>query len=421
MKVLNYTTTYFSIALLIIISIWAALFYYAMLDEIYDSIDDGLDNQKGLIIQKSATDPTILTKNTFQEGDYSIREIPAQLSKNFHDVYIDTLMYMQNEKEFEPVRLLKTVFHQNGKYYHMEVITSMVEEDDLISELALALLWLYLGLLATILLLNNFLLKRIWRPFYHLLKQLKIFRLENPSTLTIQKTNIDEFRLLNETVQRLLQTNINSYNSQKHFIENASHELQTPLAISINKLEALAETGTLSQNQLELLSSALDNLERLTRLNKSLLLLSKIENRQFLEETQVEVNAMIQQIASDFSDQISFSSLDLGIENVEACSIRMNPDLASIMFTNLIKNAIVHNHPGGEIKIRITNNAVRFENTGPGQALDQEKLFTRFHNEQSTSGSTGLGLAIVKAIADLYAFSIHYSFMDRHIITISFR
>src|ERR671912_168891 len=122
MKLLNYTTAYFAALLLLVILIWAAIFYYAMLDEIYDSIDDGLDNRKGLIIQKAAIDSTILTKNSFQEGDYAVNEMPPQLSKSFHDVYVDTLMYMQNEKEFEPVRLLKTVFYQKGKYYHMQVI-----------------------------------------------------------------------------------------------------------------------------------------------------------------------------------------------------------------------------------------------------------------------------------------------------------
>jgi len=330
-------------------------------------------------------------------------------------------MYMQNEKDFEPVRLLKTVFHQNGKYYYMQVITSMVEEDDLISELFYALLWLYLGLVATILILNNFLLKRIWRPFYHLLKQLQNFRLEKPSTFTVQKTNIDEFRLLNEAVQKLLESNIDSYNSQKHFIENASHELQTPLAIGINKLEALAETNSLSEKQLKLLASALGNLERLTRLNKSLLLLSRIENKQFLEEKNIRLNDLVKKISDDFFDQLAFSKLTLTIENADMGSITMNADLAVILFTNLVKNAIVHNYPGGNIKIEIRKDSVRLENTGKDQALDQQKLFTRFNREQQSDTSTGLGLAIVKAIADLYSFNISYSFTNRHIITISFR
>ena len=110
--------------------------------------------------------------------------------------FAETMMYMQNEKDFEPVRLLRTMFHHNGKYYQLQIVTSMVEEDDLIAELFYAMLWLYIGLVASILILNNFLLKRIWKPFYQLLKQLKKFKLESPSNMTFKKTSIDEFNLL---------------------------------------------------------------------------------------------------------------------------------------------------------------------------------------------------------------------------------
>lgn len=421
MKVLNYTTSYFAIILLVLISVWAAIFYYAMLDEIYDSIDDGLDNRKGLIIQKVATDSTILQKSSFDEGDYSITETVSPINKAVHDVYMDTMMYMQNEEDFEPVRLLRTTFQHNGKYYQMQVITSMVEEDDLIAELFYALVWLYLGLLASIIILNNFLLKRIWRPFYHLLKLLKNFRLENPSDMKVKKTGIDEFKLLNETVQKLLQTNIDSYNSQKHFIENAAHELQTPLAISINKLEALAEISKLSDEELKLLASALDNLERLTRLNKSLLLLSRIENKQFLTEEEINVNELVKKVADDFADQLTFSEIALNIEERDSLTIKMNRDLATILVTNLIKNAIVHNHPEGLINVVIKKSFVHVENTGRGEALNEKNLFTRFNKQQQSENSTGLGLAIVKAIVDLYSFNVSYFYNNRHTLTVYFK
>lgn len=419
MKVLNYTSSYFAVILLIIITVWSGLFYYAMLDEIYDSIDDGLDNQKGLILQKLSVDERLLQKTSFDEGDYAIAEISAEKAKGFRDVYSDTLMYMQNEKEFEPVRLLKTAFRHNGRYYEMQVINSMVEEDDLTSELFYALLWLYLGLIASILILNNVLLRRIWRPFYHLLKQLKNFRLEKPS-IEVQQTSIDEFRLLNDAVQKLLQNNIDSYNSQKHFIENAAHELQTPLAISINKLEALAETGKLREEEMELLGSALNNLERLTRLNKSLLLLSKIENRQFLAEKKISFNEEIKKIAADFADQLLYSKLRLNIEEKASLSVQMNPDLAIVLITNLLKNAIVHNHTGGQINIQINSSSFSIENTSRQEALSEQLLFTRFYKARQSGTSTGLGLSIVKAVADLYRFKISYQYNGLHCITLDF-
>ena len=419
MKLLNYTTSFFAIVLLFLITLWAGIFYFAILDEIYDSIDDGLDNRKGLIIQKAVSDSTILPRLAFGEGDFTISEINAGEAKNFHDVYRDTLMFMQNEQDFEPVRLLESVFHLHDKYYKMQVITSMVEEDDLVSELLVALIWLYLGLVATILLLNNFLLKRIWRPFYHLLKQLKDFKLEKPS-IEVKKTSIDEFGLLNEAVQKMIKSNISSYNSQKHFIENASHELQTPLAISINKLEVLAEQEPLTEEGSKLLVSALDNLDRLTRLNRSLLLLSKIENNQYLSAEQINMNQLVKKVVDDFEDQLSYSRITLNIVEEQECIVTMNHDLAIIFIANLVKNAIVHNQPGGSIEIILKMASLSVSNTGKNEALDQQKLFTRFNKEKQSQTSTGLGLAIVKAIGDLYQLKISYRFTGKHVMQVTF-
>ena len=159
MKLLNYTSSYFSVILLVIIPVWAGLFYFAMLDEIYDSMDDGLGNQKLLIIHEAANDTLVLNRTNFGESNYAINRVPFEEAKNFKDTFLDTMMYMQNENDFEPVRMLKTVFEQDNRFYSMRVITSMVEEDDLISELLYSLLWLYLGLVLTIILLNNLLLK----------------------------------------------------------------------------------------------------------------------------------------------------------------------------------------------------------------------------------------------------------------------
>ena len=420
MKLLNYTSGYFAAILLVVISIWAGIFYYSMLDEIYDSIDDGLDNQKGLIIQKAATDTLVLNKRDFEESDYAIRQISPFLATEYYDIYIDTMMYMENERSEEPVRMLKTVFMQNGRYFQLQVITSMVEEDDLVKQLFYSLLWLYGGLVVSIVVLNNVLLKRIWRPFYHLLRQLKHFRLDKATKIETPQTDVDEFRMLNDTVRKLLERNIETYTSQKHFIENASHELQTPLAICISKLETLAEQPGFSEEQLALLSSALDNLDRLTRLNKSLLLLSKIENKQFSDVEVVNVNELVNKVVSDFSDQTFYNQLTVTIEEESICRQKMNAGLALVLVTNLVKNAIIHNKPGGTVHILLHSNSLTVENTGASKPLDDQKIFMRFHSEKPSALSTGLGLALVKAIAHLYQFEISYSFNENHKLTVKF-
>jgi len=417
MKLLNYTTLYFSIILIIIIPIWAGLFYFAMLDEIYDSMDDGLDNQRQLIITKAAQDTSVLNKNSFDEGNYSIGSISKQHAKGHKDIFMDTLMYMQNEKEYEPVRLLKTVFISRDKYYSMHIITSMVEEDDLISQLTRSLLWLYLGLIGIIILLNNSLLKNIWKPFYSLMNQLRDFDINQDRNLELTKTPINEFTVLQLTIQRFLKNNIETYNKQKQFIENASHELQTPVAIVINKLELLAESSQLQENEAELLASALNNLERLKRLNKSLLLLSKIENNQLVDNQEVNVVDLCKRVIENLNDQIFFYNLELILENKGYCTWIMNADLADVLVTNLIKNAIKHSKSGERIRILITNQSLTIENEG-NAALDEQIIFQRFQKDSKSADSTGLGLAIVKAIAFVSNLKINYQYKGKHIFSV---
>jgi signal transduction histidine kinase len=419
MKLLNYTTSYFAAILLVVITIWAGIFYYTMLDEIYDSIDDGLDNQRHLIIKKVLADTALLRKAEFGETGYKISPIPKDIAYNITDTYSDSMMYMVNENDHEPVRLLRTVFQSGGNYYQLQVVTSMVEEDDLVNALIYALIWLYLGIVLPVVLLNNFLLKKVWKPFYRLIIQLKDFRVDRMSKIRTQRTSIEEFRLLNEALQKMQDNNLQVYNSQKHFIENAAHELQTPLAIAINKLEHLAEAGELSDEQLALLSASMDNLDRLTRLNRSLLLLSKIENQQFADATAVDIRQITARVIEDFNDQVTYRQLRV-TTNVQECIVQMNYDLAVIMITNLIKNAVVHTPVKGSIHIVLNDCNFSVENTGQ-QPLNKSTVFERFNTQQQSTYSTGLGLSIVKAIAHLYGFAVDYKYTSKHIFTVAFR
>ncbi|MFD2164612.1 sensor histidine kinase [Paradesertivirga mongoliensis] len=418
MKLLNYTSAYFSFILMIIIPIWAGLFYYAMLDEVYDSMDDGLDNQRLLIISKIVKDSTVLNKENFEEGNYSISPTSETKARKHKDIYLDTLMYMQNEKDYEPVRMLQTVIKKDDRYYQMRVITSMVEEDDLITELTNALLWLYFGLVLTIIILNNSLLRNIWKPFYLLINQLKAFKLNNAQPLVLARTNIDEFNLMQDTIQRFLNTNVAAYNKQKQFIENASHELQTPLAIALNKLELLAENNHLNPSQADLLHSALNNLERLKRLNQSLLLISKIENDQFDKTVEVDINALTTTLIEDFNEQAGFYNLKLNLINRGSCTWMMNPDLADILISNLIKNAIKHTAKGNSIDIIISEGQFAIENSGE-KPLDKQVIFQRFYKGSSSSESTGLGLAIARAVSSVSQLTLDYIYDGKHVFKIN--
>lgn len=414
MNLLNHTLKYLVFAWFGIISVWAVIFYFNMLDEVYDSLDDGLDNFKMLIIEKAYHDSTTLQRNEFAEGNYELWEISEERALKIKDVHKDTLMYMPFEEDLEPVRMLTTAFKMDRKYYELKIISSMVEEDDLIEDLFYSLIWLYVAMLVSLFVVNNFLLKKLWKPFYSLLDQLKKFRLGKEHTVAPMKSNVKEFNVLNDSVATLMKHTIGTYNSQKQFIENASHELQTPVAISINKLELLAEKGDLSENNLDTVGQVIGTLQRLTRLNKSLLLLAKIENRQFENTEIVSFNQLLTNMKEEFSDFASFKEIEIKLQENGQLNAKVEKDLAIILITNLMKNAIVHNHKGGAIHIEINGDYFQISNSGKGEMLDGEKVFNRFQKDSSDKNNTGLGLAIVKAIADLYGFRLEYSFNGLH-------
>lgn len=422
MRLLNHTSKYLAILLLLLITVWAIVFYFAMLDEIYDSLDDGLENQTFLMVQRAVDDPTILTQNDpeFKKHVYNFSPISRKNFQHFEESYRDTLMYSPNDKDYEPARIYESALEYGEDYYKLKVITSMVEADDLVESMILYLAGLYILLIASILLLNNLLLRKIWQPFYNLIAQLRDFRIEKNTALQLQQSNIEEFNLLNTTVDKLIKKSTESYIAQKHFIENASHELQTPLAISINKLELFLENNALSDNQLEDLSTVMDSLSRLTRLNKSLLLLSKIENQQFEDEEEIDFNTLTKTILEDFEDMAIHKKMRFNFTSKNNLRFIMNKDLSIILLTNLIKNALVHGKKNEDIEIEIASNSLQIKNLGKQQALNRQTLFARFEKTSTNKNSTGLGLAIAKAITDKYGLQLNYNYEELHNFKIKF-
>lgn len=418
MKLLNFTTSYFAALLFILLTLWAVIFYYQMLDEIYDSMDDGLENQKILVIQESMKKPEILNKGTFKEGNYTIKNVDIEEYRNFRESYRDTLMYMQNERDFEPVRLLESVFRLNRAHYKIKVITSMVEEDDLIEDLLISLIWLYAGLIASILILNNLVLKKVWHPFYILIGQLKNFRIQNNNNIGFQNTSIEEFELLNSSLERFIRKTRDTFIDQKEFIENASHEMQTPLAVAISNLERLMETGNLTEEQMQILENTLIKLESLTRFNKTLLLLSRIKNNQFPAERKISINQVLKEVIKDFYDLTEHKNITVEVEENDQITYSLEPDLAQILLSNLLKNAIVHSGEGSTITVIIERKKIEISNPGEKE-LEESKIFNRFY--KSNSASTGLGLAISKAISELYSIQLIYQFKKNHIFTLNFK
>lgn len=425
MKLANQTLKYLSVSVLVVIALWSTIFYLFMLEVIHDNIDEELENQKRLIIQELASEAIVSPDLEFGINNYKVREIPEQQAIKMQNVYKDTMLYKQDdddpEPELEPVRMLTTAFEHKGHYYELSIINSMIEESDLIKNLFYSVLILFVLLVVSIVLINKVVIERLWSPLYYFLDQLTKFRLGKSDDKPSMDTNIVEFKDLQLAVTTLIRHNEEIYEQQKQFIGNASHELQTPLAIMINKLEMMVETEGLQSEQANAIAEVLNTAERLVRLNKSLLLLTKIENRQFLNNEDLSLNTLVTNIVEELEDMATFKNITIQVQQQLELNLSLDSSLANIMVSNLIRNALFHNIEGGEVDITITENALLVANTGVEGPLDAEQVFSRFYKLDASSKGTGLGLAIVQAICHLYGFEVSYYYdQSKHIFKLNF-
>ena len=405
----NYTLRYLTLAFLLILAVWAAVFYAYILDEVYDNIDDGLKDKKTLIIQNILRHPELLQINEFGIEDF--RVYPSQEDFSDRNILSNAFFYMPFDDEEEPYRVLKTGFYDRDMNpYTLEIRTSTVEKDDLLFNLAIALGVLYVVLVLSMYLINLLVINKIWRPFKGILSAIRRYEVGNKTELQPITTEVIEFNILHDNIQQMWQRNEKVFEEQKVFIENASHELQTPLAITLNKLELLANDPSLNEKQLIQLSEVKQSLMRMTHLNKSLLMLTRIENQ---EAKQVSFLSLTTDIIEDLSDLIAFKALEVNTEEISDFQVEMNPDLARILVSNLLRNAIKYTEKGGNIHILIEEKRFQVKNTAKDAIrLDPSKIFQRFHKEQQDATSTGLGLAIVKSIAESYRLKVYYTFEE---------
>lgn len=422
MKLLNRSLIHLSLVFLFIIGVWSVVFYFNLKDEIRDSIDDGLDNNRLLILQKVKTDSSLLFQNEFGGNNFEINRVSKQIAFTFKDVYKDTLMYRQNEDDLEPVRVLHSAFEHQDKYYQLTVISSLVEEDDLIEDSFWSVVWLFIILITSIVIVNNVVLRKIWNPFYDILTRLKTYRLDKDEIPINVATKTKEFIQLQDASNALIYHSKEAYTSQKQFTENASHELQTPIAIIISKLELLLESENLNEKEAKTIAQVINIADRLKKLNSSLLLLAKIENKQFSEQKSVSINEIAKEFLLHYQELVDFKNIDFKVFETDALHVQVNPSLAEILISNLIKNSIFHNKKDGKITIRITEQEFIIHNTGRATALDPKTIFNRFEKGSMKNQSTGLGLAICNAICTSYGISITYQFAENdHCFTVNFK
>lgn len=326
------------------------------------------------------------------------------------DTLYTTAYFNAIENEHEPFRELDVPIQIEGKPYTLSVRVNLLESEDLMVSIALLFLSLFLLLFLGLFLITKYRSLQLWKPFYKTLAQMEEYEIDKNKWPSFSDSNIEEFNTLNTHLKRLMERNTRIFQSQKEFIENAAHELQTPIAIFKAKIDTLIQHSDLTEEQSAEFNSLNKTIERLNRLNKNLLLLSKLESTQTKEKKQFSLKELFENRLEFFVEQANQKNIQIESSLNNDILLVANSESTEVLLNNLLMNAIRHNKENGRIEISINNRTFTISNTGKNKPLPDEKIFTRFSKTDSSKEGTGLGLAIVKKIADLNNWQISYTF-----------
>jgi signal transduction histidine kinase len=394
-------------------------FYILLRFEVDRSINKELDKRELSILDQVTREQSLKNIIPFQDENIIIKPVHKDVIPAA--VYYDTLLFDQSAKKFMAFRQHSFMLTFNHQKYHIRIFKSLEETDNLIVRIFLIMTFLVLAMIITLILINRYSSGQIWKDFYDTLKKINHYDINSQEQFILNPSEIKEFEDLNNVMLKMIDRIKLNYFNMKEYAENASHEIQTPLSIINAKMELLLQSGDMKEKHLKSVLEVYEASNRLSRVNTTLLLLAKIENRQFPESAPVDPKAIFDYQLECLEDLILSKKLEINTHYDKQVLIHMNPYLAEVLFSNLIKNAIRHNIPGGSIFIELTNHNFMISNTGAELKFNPEDLFKRFYKSSASSESLGLGLAIVQKICEVYDFKLNYSHINHmHTVTVGF-
>ena len=402
-----------TVVLLPLMAVWGALFYFTMVDEIRDEADDALEDYSAMIISRILSGEELPQGNDGSNNSFEVRAVDSNYAATHpHLRYHDENIYIPDKREQEPARVLTSIFSDaEGQFYELMVMTPTFEKNDLFEAVLAWIVVLYVALLFIVLVVTMIIFRRSLQPLYDLLHWLDAYRPGGRPQSVPNKSDVEEFRRLNVALQQAVDRSEELFERQSQFIGNASHELQTPLAIIGNRVEWLLDSPSITEEEAGELFKIQKTLSRAVRLNKTLLLLTKIDNGQFPESVEVDIVTALEEGVESYGDVYAAREVNFTHNLPAELKVTMNESLATTLISNLVKNAYVHTPQGGDAHIEIVGRTLRVSNTG-SEPLDKEHIFERFYQAARKEGSTGLGLALVAAVCRYYNLRLEYFFAD---------
>ncbi|WP_118975825.1 sensor histidine kinase [Taibaiella koreensis] len=406
----------YHLILMALLFICSGVLYYVLVRQIViHELDEALDDCKKRIIVYTEAHEQFPAESPI--GETYVRYTPAAATQA--DQYALTNLPVPGKRKLHRYRQLTFTVDREGRHFQVLVARPLEGTKLMIQAILATTLGLLLLVILISVLLNRLLLANTWKPFYQTLDRLSGFQLGKNAPLELPDTTIDEFRFLHRSLQQMVGLAEQEYRILKEFTENAAHEMQTPLAIVRSKLDLVIQQEGLSEQQAQAIHSAYAGIKRLDKLNRSLLLLARIENRQYGEQSLIDLESKTAEKLEQMQELARGAGVTIH-SNLEAAMIRFNETLLDILLNNLLGNAIRHNLPGGSVTVRLGPGALRIANTGQEQPLDTTHVFRRFRKEQQHSSGHGLGLSIAHQICLQSSTGLHYTHEGaQHIFTLT--
>jgi signal transduction histidine kinase len=410
-KLLNKTSLIIITITLFIFLLGGIGFFYLIRSMITRDIDRELvaysDNLVTELIQiRILEKPVLITEN-----NVSIERVP---------VLSDTVLMDLKTRRYYPHRMYRFYTQIETQPFRITVFRSTFNSEKLTERIIVSLTGMLVLFIIMLYFLNQYFFRRIWDDFFITIDNLRQFNLQTKPELLLTDSEIEEFKTLNEVINRMISRIRDDYSNLKEFTENISHELQTPLAIMRSKIEMILQQDHLSDHLAEEILSLYESVNRLSNMNKTLILLTRLDNHQFPELKKIRIDERILFHLENLQEHLASKEIEPKTE-INEVEILANPELMDILILNLLKNAIRHNHNKGLINIILTNEKFLIANTGLESRIPNENIFTRYRKNSRSIESLGLGLAIVKKICDTNNYELTYDYQDnKHYFSVSF-
>ncbi|MGV8963607.1 MAG: sensor histidine kinase [Candidatus Saccharimonadaceae bacterium] len=409
MKLTNHIAIRYIGVATIVLLISVPLFYIILQRIMWHSIDESMQFQKEWTEEQLKT----ISPEHFVSFNNDIIILPRLFP--YKERHYNEDIYIPYDNEMVTYRVLEFNTNVSGTPYAVRIQKSLMESENILQAIAALQISVLLILLLSLTFINKNLRKNVWKPFYKTLDNLRIYRIDREESLNLHSSKIEEIDNLNRSLNDLTKHNKEIFITQKEFTENASHELQTPLATIQSSLDLLWQTSPLSEEQAKLLQNLTETNIRMSKLNKSLLLLTKIDNNQFTDKKEISLNKLTNKIINQ--NENNFTQKNIHIQKSISSTITVFADetLMETLIENLISNAFRHTPINGYVDLQMSEHTFKIGNTAKeGQPLDKERLFCRFQKQQfNAQNSVGVGLEICRRICIESEFDIYYEFSDK--------